>query len=701
MLLPRTVLAITELQDIKYSLLSGDRVQIRLEFSGAMPNPKSFTIDEPARIVLDFPGIKIGAMSKSQLIGLGVAHSLTMAQAADRVRIVVNLVRSVPFKTQIKKNTIYVTINGFSKSGTVANAKRHLLKNIDFRRGENGEGQVVISLSDTQIPVDIREENSQIIVDFNNTTLPRDLERRLDVLDFATPIKFIDAAAEGQNTRIVIIPTSAEYKYLSYQSENTLVVELKPQITQNKGLVNENKPGYTGKELSLNFQNIEVRSVLQLLADFSEFNLVTTDSVQGNITLRLKRVPWDQALDIILKTKGLAMRRTDNILLIAPSEEIAAREEQELKAKKQMEELAPLRSEFIQLNFAKASALANIIQGGGNFESENTANSGQGLQSSWGGGGSQGGGGYLGGGGFQGSGGGSNNSFLSPRGKLTIDDRTNTLLIMDTPDKIAEIRKLIVQLDVPVHQVLIESRIVIATTTFSKELGVRFGVTETGSQPISSGSLEATNQIINGTQSTQDPLKNQLNVNLPVTQADAARAAIAFTKLPYGTLLELELSALQAEGRGKVISNPRVITSNNKEALIEQGTEIPYQQAASSGATSVSFKKAVLSLKVVPQITPDNRVIMDLMVNQDTVGTVFNGVPSINTRQLSTRVLVDNGQTVVLGGIYEQEQNQNRSMVPFLGKLPYVGALFRSRTEENNKSELLIFVTPKIVKEET
>jgi type IV pilus assembly protein PilQ len=378
------------------------------------------------------------------------------------------------------------------------------------------------------------------------------------------------------------------------------------------------------------------------------------------VTLRLKNIPWDQALNIILKTKGLAMRRTGNVILVAPSEEIAAREKLELEARKQIEELVPLHSEFIQVNFAKASELASLIQAEGN-------------------------------------------SFLSPRGKVTMDERTNTLLIMDTADRLAEIRKLVTRLDIPVRQVLIESRIVIANSDFSKELGVRFGLSKrenTGGpfdEVVTSGSLDGTSQIVN-----REGLETQdrLNINFPVTKKNAARIALALTKLPLGNLLELELSALQAEGRGEVISNPRVITSNQKEALIEQGTEIPYQQATSSGATSVSFKKAVLSLKVTPQITPDNRIIMDLTVNKDSVGIIFNGVPSINTRQVSTRVLVDNGQTVVLGGIYEQQQNRNSNRVPFLGDLPYVGALFRDKSEINNKKELLIFVTPKIIKGE-
>jgi type IV pilus assembly protein PilQ len=664
-LLPCTALAVTKLQDIDYSSLPGKRVQIQLKFSAPISEPKFFAIDDPACIVLDFPGIKIGTTRRSQAIGLGVTRSLTMVEAADRIRVVINLVQSAPFEIRAEGNVVYVTVSGspgISSLGpdTAASTEQHVIKNIDFRRGEDGEGRVIVSLSDAQTPVDIREEDGHIVVNFINTTLPNELERRLDVLDFATPVKLIDTFVKDRNVRMIITPTGAEHEHLSYQSEDTLVIELKPLVKQSKDLTKKNESDYVGKELSLNFQNIEVRAVLQLLADFAGFNLVTSDSVQGSVTLRLKNIPWDQALNIILKTKGLAMRRTGNVILVAPSEEIAAREKLELEARKQIEELVPLHSEFIQVNFAKASELASLIQAEGN-------------------------------------------SFLSPRGKVTMDERTNTLLIMDTADRLAEIRKLVTRLDIPVRQVLIESRIVIANSDFSKELGVRFGLSKrenTGGpfdEVVTSGSLDGTSQIVN-----REGLETQdrLNINFPVTKKNAARIALALTKLPLGNLLELELSALQAEGRGEVISNPRVITSNQKEALIEQGTEIPYQQATSSGATSVSFKKAVLSLKVTPQITPDNRIIMDLTVNKDSVGIIFNGVPSINTRQVSTRVLVDNGQTVVLGGIYEQQQNRNSNRVPFLGDLPYVGALFRDKSEINNKKELLIFVTPKIIKGE-
>jgi type IV pilus assembly protein PilQ len=663
--LPLSSLAASELQDIAYSFLEEKQVQLKLDLSGPAPEPTFFIIEDPAQIVLDLPGVKMGLKRRSQTIGIGMTRSITAVEAADRTRIVISLVQSVPFKTQVEGNTVYVTIDGIHPIGskeaaTGTDPELHRIKEIDFRRGPQGEGRVIVSLSDAQIPVDIREEEGRIVVDFFDTLLPDTLERRLDVLDFATPVKFIDTFATDQRVRMLITPTGAEYEHLSYQSEDKLVVELKPLTQKEQEAAKKNEFGYVGEKLSLNFQNIEVRAVLQLIADFTGLNLVASDTVQGSVTLRLKEVPWDQALDIILKTKGLAMRRSGNVILVAPSDEIAAREKLELEARKQQEELAPVRAEFIEVNFAKAGNLADLIKAEENF-------------------------------------------LLSPRGNVKVDERTNTLLVVDTPERLSDIRKLIARLDIPVRQVLIESRIVIASNDFSKDLGVRFGVSKRDtmnnkvfSEAVTSGSLNGTTQVLNR-ETVQ--LGDRLNVNLPVRRQDAARIALALTKFPLGNLLELELSALQAEGRGEVISNPRVITSNKQKAVIEQGTEIPFQQATSSGATAVQFKKAVLSLEVEPQITPDDKIIMQLTVNKDSVGQVFNGVPSVNTRKVSTEVLVENGQTVVLGGIYEQEQDQSIRRVPFLGDLPYIGTLFRDRSEINNKVELLIFVTPKIVKE--
>ncbi|MHB8472228.1 MAG: type IV pilus secretin PilQ [Gammaproteobacteria bacterium] len=676
--------ATNKLQDISYSALPGDRVQVTLTLSGPAPQPLSFTIDNPARIALDLPATSNALATKTQAINVGMARSVNTAEARGRTRVVLNLTKLVPYETRIDGNKLIITIEGATASASaepaavaapvaaastapataypaVAAGKR--IDNVDFRRGEHGEGRVVVTLSDPSTPVDMKQEGNNVIVDFVGADLPETLARRLDVLDFATPVKTVDTTAKSGKVHMVIAVTG-ESESLAYQTGNQYTVEVKPISKEKKAEEQKAKFGFTGERLSLNFQNIEVRAVLQLIADFTNLNLVTSDTVQGNITLRLKNVPWDQALDIILRTKGLAMRQNGNVILVAPAEEIASREKAELEAAKAVEELAPLRSEFVQINYAKAADLAALIKA-------------------------------------------KENSLLSARGSVTIDERTNTLLVQDTADKLADIRKLVATLDIPVRQVLIESRIVIANDDFNRELGVRFGATgfhtdSSGRSLSTGGNLNATNAI-NTTAATggtvaAPPLGDRLNVNLPVANP-AGRVALALLGKDY--LLDLELSALQSEGRGEVISSPRVITANQKEALIEQGVEIPYIQPISgtSTAPSVSFKKAVLSLKVTPQITPDDRVIMDLTVTKDSVGEIFQGVPSINTREVTTQVLVDNGATVVLGGVYEQTRNDQVNRVPFLGELPGVGVLFRNTNKIDKKSELLIFVTPKIVKE--
>ncbi len=667
--------ATNALEAVSFSSLPGDRVQVTLKLSSPAPKPLSFTIDNPARIALDLPDTRNELASKTQNIGIGAARSISAAEANGRTRVVLNLVQLVPYETRTEGNNVYVTLGGSPASATATSAQTvaesssppsstsptgtssgNEISNLDFRRGEQGEARITVTLPSAAVPVDMHQEGDQIVVDFLNTNLPERLQRRLDVTDFATPVRSIDTFRKGDGVRMVITPVG-EYDHLAYQSNNIYTVEVKPVTKEKKEEEKKEKFGYTGERLSLNFQNIEVRAVLQLIADFTGLNLVTSDTVQGNLTLRLKNVPWDQALDIILKTKGLGMRRSGNVILVAPSEEIAAREKLELEAQKQLEELAPLRSEFVQINYAKASDIASLVKA-------------------------------------------KENSLLSPRGSVTIDERTNTLLVQDTADKLAEIRRLVATLDIPVRQVLIESRVVIANDDFNRELGVRFGATvvKDGGDIVTTGSTAGTTNLIG---QPFDPVNvgtttQRLNVNLPVL---SPAGQIAFALLGSDYLVDLELSALQAEGRGEVISSPRVITANQKQALIEQGVEIPYQEASSSGATSVSFKKAVLSLKVTPQITPDDRVIMDLSITKDSVGEVFDKVPAINTREVATQVLVDNGETVVLGGIYEQTRSKQVNMVPFLGSLPGVGFLFRDTLNVNDKAELLIFVTPKIIKE--
>ena len=672
--------AAATLEDISYSTLPGNKVQVKLSLSGDVAEPISFTTDDPARIALTFSETTSNLAKKNQPIGIGVARSVTAVEAGGRTRVVLNLVRLVPYNLEKRDNSILVTLDtGGSSTGTeVATAARaaaastgetHSINNIDFRRGNKGEGRVVVTLSDPKAIVDLREEGGKIIADFLNADLPERLEQRLDVGDFATPVATIETFERGNNTRMIIEPGIAEYEHIAYQADNVLTIDVRKISKEKQEELKKKKFGYVGEKLSLNFQNIEVRSVLQLIADFTGLNLITSDTVQGNLTLRLKNVPWDQALDIILKTKGLSMRRTGDVILVAPTEEIAAREKLELESQKQIEDLAPLRSEYMQVNYAKANDLAELLKS-------------------------------------------PDNSLLSERGNVTIDERTNTLLVQDTADKLAEIRSLVEKLDIPVRQVLIESRIVVANDDFSKDLGVRFGVANRRKETVGetvgtsntaiAGNLTGTTDLINFNSLTNT---DGLNVNLPAAPVDATAAsfALAIAKLPFGNLLQLELSALQQEGRGEVISNPRVITANQKEAYIEQGTEIPFLTASSSGATTITFKKAVLSLKVTPQITPDDRVIMDLTVTQDTIGEFIvlagSSVPSIDTQEVTTQVLVDNGETVVLGGVYRREKRNESDRVPFFGDLPYVGFMFRQTTDVDEKQELLVFVTPKIIKD--
>jgi len=664
-----TQLMAAALESVDYSSLPGEKAQIVLTFSGPIEEPSSFSIDEPARIVLDFAGVKNELDKKTQQVNIGMTRSISTVEAGDRTRMVVNLVQKAPYVIEHHDNVVMITIEGGSQYVTepASGLGREVL-DVDFRRGEKGEGRLMIELSDAGAAVDVRQERDTVVVDLSGVALPEKLHRRLDVVDFATPVQIIETEYKGGNTRLVL-STKGQFEHLAYQSDRTLTIEVKALKKQEQAEVRKDQYGYKGEKLSLNFQNIEVRAVLQLLAEFTGLNLVTSDTVQGNVTLRLKNVPWDQAMDIILKTKGLAMRQNGNVMLIAPATEIAAREKQELEAQKQLVELEPLYSEIVEVNFAKAGEIATILGSGDGDDS--------------------------------GAG------FLSSRGSVTVDERTNSLLLRDTAEQLIQIGQLIDKLDIPVRQVLIESRIVIANNDFTDELGVRFGVASEGGNNAVSGTLNdisISGDQVTSSQAIGAPVSNSvatnqgLNVNLPVA-APAGSIGLALAKLPFGTILQLELSAMQAEGKGEIVSSPRVITSNQQTAIIEQGTEIPYQEASSSGATSVSFKEAVLKLEVTPQITPDDHVVMDLKVNKDSVGQVFNGVPSIDTRSVETQVLVDNGETVVLGGVYEQTNLDSVTKVPFFGDLPYLGVLFKTTLIQDDKAELLIFVTPKIVKD--
>jgi type IV pilus assembly protein PilQ len=669
---------LNSLEDISFNTLPGNRLQIALRMAEPAAAPLSFTINDPARIALDLLETQNNLAQKTLPIGLGLARSIMTAEAKGRTRVVLNLTQLVPYSTEIDGNTIYLTLEnegGLSRETEITSSTAAIvgkatragpeldqgITGIDFRRGAKGEARIIVNLSNNNIPVDVNQEGGKIIVDFVRTGLPESLAHRLDVLDFATPAKTVDAFQNGNNTRIIVTPVDSNFEHLAYQSDEIFTLELKTIPKEVLEQKTKEKFGYTGERLSLNFQDIEVRSVLQLIADFTNLNVVVSDTVSGKLTLRLKNVPWDQALDIILNSKGLAQRKSGNVLLIAPTEEIATREKLELEALAQVQELAPLRSEYMQVNYAKASELAQLL----------TGDAGKG-------------------------------GLLTERGRVSIDQRTNMLLIQDTADKLEEVRSLITRLDIPVRQVLIESRIVIATDDFNKELGVRFGTLRSTIEDSNDGSIITGNQnaLVNYLNGDEIPITDTLNVNLP-TSASMGSLSLALARLPFGTLLHLELSAMQAEGRGEVISSPRVITANQKEAFIEQGVEIPYQQSTSSGATSVAFKKAVLSLTVTPQITPDDRIIMDLVVNNDTVGELFGiaQIPSVDTREVQTQVLVNNGETIVLGGIFEQIKRDQVDKIPFFGDLPGVGGLFRRTTKQDEKSELLIFVTPKIIRD--
>ena len=681
------------LQDIQVQSLPGDRVELRLVMSDSAPEPLDFTIENPARIALDLPNTALGLTSRRRDVNLGPLDTVLTAEANGRTRVVLNLDTMVGYETRRSGNTVYVTLGDSDdySAGTTqfadapASATRsyaapgaRAISSVDFRRTRDGGGRVVINLTDPSTPVDIRQEGARVVAVFKDTSLPAELMRRLDVNDFATPVTTVDTLRTNLDTRIVI---SAEGKYeqLAYQSDNEFTIEINPapeETAAESSLFSENKE-YEGQRLSLNFQDIETRSVLQLLAETSGKNIVVSDTVQGNVTLRLRNVPWDQALDIVMTTKGLDMRQNGNVIMVAPAEEIAARETADLEAQLAIQELEPMYSEFLQVNYAKAGDLSNLIVG------------------------TEGG------------------SMLSERGSIAVDDRTNTLLVQDTAERLQDIRRMVRTLDIPIKQVLIESRIVVVNDDFSRDLGVRLGVTafdeDNNDLLVTSGSSVGTDTMINSALSNlADPangtvypievplLNDRYNVNLPVADA-AGRFSLAVLQSDY--LVDLELAALEAEGRGEIVSTPRVITANQKEATIKQGVEIPYQQAASSGATTVEFKEAVLQLTVTPQITPDNNIIMDLTVHKDSVGQVISTgglggtVPSIDTRSVQTQVLVADGQTVVLGGIYETERRESVKKVPFLGDIPFAGVLFRSKTRVDNKAELLIFVTPRILEE--
>jgi type IV pilus assembly protein PilQ len=673
-----------KLESIDVQTLSGQQVQLKLHMDGPAPEPLPFTIDKPARIAFDLPNTTLALASRRFDVRSAGVDTVVAAEANGRTRLVVNVDSLLPYTTKIDGNNLVITLGAQpgaslgapavarASAGQPAAPVERAIKTIDFRRGSDGTGRVIVQLTDPRTPVNVRQEGNQIVVDFAGTLMPKNLMRRYDVMDFATPVQTVDAVRVEGSTRLVI-SAQGDFEQLAYQSDNQYTIEVKPST---KRTAQEDKKEYTGERLTLNFQDIDVRSVLQLLADTSGQNIVVSDSVTGNLTLRLQNVPWDQALDIVLRTKGLDKRRHDNVIIIGPTEELASREKAELAAHKEVQELSPTHTEFMQVNYAKVADLAKLIK---------TTNA--------------------------------KDSMLSPRGSLSIDERTNTLLVQDTSEKLADVRRLVQTLDVPVRQVLIEARIVIVSDTFERDLGVRFGITSAhqvngnGLLAVTGNGVGAdtmTGSAISNLQKGNSPfpvtsptLDNRYMVNLPAANINGS---IGVSLLTGSTLVDLELSAAQNEGKSETISSPRVITANQKQAEIKQGVEIPYQESASSGATTTQFKNAVLSLKVTPLITPDNRVILDLDVSDDSVGqqvtsATGGSVPSIDTREIITQVLVNDGQTVVLGGILDTTKTKQANKVPFFGDIPILGYLFKSTTDINNKTELLIFITPKILRE--
>jgi type IV pilus assembly protein PilQ len=651
------------LQGLDVASLPGDRVELKLTFDEAILAPKGYTIEQPARIALDLPGVtnKLGVKNKE--LGVGNARSVTVVEAKDRTRLIINLTNLAPYNTRVEGNSLFVVV-GEGASGATSKVspampappvatsskvfapRERAIKNIDFQRGEQGEGNVVITLSDASLSPDIQDQGGKIRLNFAKTQLPESLRVRLDVKDFATPVQFVSATGSNGQASIVIEPIGS-YDYLAYQTDNKLTLSIKP-LTQDEAEKRISETfAYSGEKLSLNFQDIDVRSVLQLIADFTDLNLVASDTVNGNITLRLQNVPWDQALDLVLKTKGLDKRKVGNVLLVAPADEIAARERQELESQKQIAELAPLRRELIQVNYAKASDMAKL------FQSVTSA---------------------------EGAG--------DDRGSVTVDDRTNSIIAYQTQVRLDELRRIVAQLDIPVRQVMIEARIVEANVDFDKSLGVEWRGVGLGEGNLIAG---GTNSLVKNS----DPL--EINAGTFVDLGAAGSSGLNLGFITNNTILDLELSAMEATGNGEVISQPRVVTSDKETAKILKGTEIPFREASSSGAATTGFKSANLSLEVTPQITPDNRIMMEVKVNKDSVGQIFADGVSINKNEVNAKVLVADGETIVLGGVFTNTQTKGVEKVPFLGDLPYLGRLFRRDIVKDNKSELLIFLTPRIM----
>jgi len=701
LVVPATALAQPVIEDIAFSSRPGSMFEVRLDFSEAPPADFSaYTIEEPARIAIDFPGTKSALEQKRYSLPYGNATGVVVLESGDRTRLVLNLIKLVPYEAMIS-GTELILLVGQESGGEYAKAStadgilesqvtqvedaRSSLTDLQFRRSEAGEGRLILALSDPSVDVNVFSEGSLINLEFLATNVPESLLRRFDVTDFATPVTSVEVTTTERGARLQL-KTTGLYDYLAYQTGDEYILSVKP-LSANEKQERLNEFNYVGDRISLNFQNIEVRAVLQLIADFTELNLVASDTVSGSITLRLQNVPWDQALELVLKTKGLDSRQIGNVLMVAPAQEIAERERQEIESNKQIAELAPLQSEFIRIRYAKAAEVVNLFEAG-----------------------SEEGG-----------------SLVSERGSVVVDDRTNSIIVTDTAAKLAEIRNLIERVDIPIRQVMIEARIVIAQTNLDEELGIEWGGgyinTDNGNVVSVSGSREQVVSLNNDIVAGQTPTLNypvqggqqqggggqqQQNQGLGAALVDLGLStatsgfAVGFTS--NDLFLTAELSALEASGQGEVVSQPKIITGDKQQATIKSGTEVPYQEGAASGATTTAFKEAVLKLEVTPNITPDDRILLDLVVNQDSVGDfVPSGtgglIPTIDTTELTTQVLVGNGETVVLGGVFKTEEITQVQKVPFLGDIPYLGTLFKSTANKSSKNETLIFITPRILSE--
>jgi type IV pilus assembly protein PilQ len=648
------------IQSLGISSASGGKLILKVGLKKAPANlPAGFTINNPPRIALDFPATANELGKSVQEFGQDDVRSANIVQAGSRTRLVINLGQMLSYDTRIEGNNLLVTLYGKLPDAVAAatasrfaeavpSTQSHSLRDVDFHRGKNGEGRIQVDLSDSSVGIDIQQQGKSLIVDFMKTSLPHNLQRKLDVTDFGTPVEGIDTFVQGDGVRMIIQPKGL-WEHAAYQTDNKFIVEVKPVAEDPNKLVKGNQPGYAGEKLTLNFQNITVREALQVIADFTDLNIVISDSVNGNLTLRLKDVPWDQALDIILQSRGLDMRKNGNVIQVAPREELAGKEKLDLAARQEISDLEEMRTESFQLSYQKGADIAAMLSN-------------------------------------------DKQRILSKRGSAVVDTRTNTLFVQDTSSRLEEARRLIKQIDIPVRQVMIEARFVEATDNFNQTVGGRLGYTGPAPGPGVGFPITGTNGNFRGAFGG--------NVNLPgASSGPIGDLSLSLFSADATRTLTLELTASEIDGTSKSIASPRVLTADSTAATIEQGVEIPYQAATSSGATSVSFQNATLSLKVTPKITPDDNVNMDLAINEDTVGSSYGGVPSINTNKVTTKVLVENGGTVAIGGIYKQSQTDSVSKVPLLGDIPVVGWLFKNQNKTTAKDELLIFITPKVLKD--